>query len=339
MRLTGPQGRQLLNVLSEAFSKDELAELVRYSLETPLENIVGDKGLRAVVLAIIEYAERRDAIDRLILDARQLNPQNEALAELAGTLQMTPDAALFLERIIPGQYPIFDPAEWRQSMVDAENRVCQIEIRGAPIGSGFLVGADLVLTNFHVVAGVIAEAVPPIVMHFDYTSQRSEAKAYGVATPWLVDASKPSPLDEHPVEGQDPTIDELDYALLRLDTPVGSQPVNDAAPGDRGWFSLRQEPIVLNATDDVVIMQHPGGGPRRCAIADFIGLNANATRMRYLTDTEPGSSGSPCFDLGWRLIGLHHSSEPKPVSGYNEGIPLTAIAARLGRQQLLAGLT
>jgi len=33
--------------------------------------------------------------------------------------------------------------------------------------------------------------------------------------------------------------------------------------------------------------------------------------LYYTTDTEPGSSGSPCFNDQWELIGLHHSGVPK----------------------------
>ena len=49
-------------------------------------------------------------------------------------------------------------------------------------------------------------------------------------------------------------------------------------------------------------------------------------RVQYLTDTLPGSSGSPVFDKDWRLVALHHSggwiTEPgsKETFYRNEGI-------------------
>ncbi len=56
-------------------------------------------------------------------------------------------------------------------------------------------------------------------------------------------------------------------------------------------------------------------------------------RVQYLTDTLPGSSGSPVFDTDWNLIALHHSggwlTEPNAAtkSTYyrNEGIAIDSI--------------
>ena len=58
--------------------------------------------------------------------------------------------------------------------------------------------------------------------------------------------------------------------------------------------------------------------------------------IRYETDTEPGSSGSPVFDNGWEIIALHHSGgdrAPSDPSGNtwlnNEGIRIDAIVKDL----------
>ena len=60
-------------------------------------------------------------------------------------------------------------------------------------------------------------------------------------------------------------------------------------------------------------------------------VNANNTRVRYATTTEYGASGSPCFDLMWNLIALHHYGDPayKQPPTYNQGIPIGAIRDRL----------
>jgi V8-like Glu-specific endopeptidase len=69
--------------------------------------------------------------------------------------------------------------------------------------------------------------------------------------------------------------------------------------------------------------------------------------VTYKTNTEAGSSGSPCFNANWDLVALHHSGDPNFDPGhkptYNEGIPFSAIANllherghtdKLGEQQL-----
>ena len=57
-----------------------------------------------------------------------------------------------------------------------------------------------------------------------------------------------------------------------------------------------------------------------------IGLNANGTRVRYRTNTDPGSSGSPVFTMDWDLVALHHLGDPDWHNpGFNQGVPIELI--------------
>jgi len=42
--------------------------------------------------------------------------------------------------------------------------------------------------------------------------------------------------------------------------------------------------------------------------------------VQYLTDTLPGSSGSPVFDKDWRLVALHHSGGWIPEPGSRDRV-------------------
>ena len=66
-----------------------------------------------------------------------------------------------------------------------------------------------------------------------------------------------------------------------------------------------------------------------------LGLNENGTRLRYAANTEPGASGSPCFDFDWNLIALHHYGERGQLQGmgFNQGVPIAAIWTRLRRNE------
>src|SRR5262249_48368662 len=57
----------------------------------------------------------------------------------------------------------------------------------------------------------------------------------------------------------------------------------------------------------------------------------NRTRVRYTTNTEMGSSGSPCFDAEWGLLALHHSGDTnyKRSAEWNEGVPIDAIVRQV----------
>ena len=71
-------------------------------------------------------------------------------------------------------------------------------------------------------------------------------------------------------------------------------------------------------------MQHPQGRPKEIAIQENRVTAIYPNVIRYTTDTEPGSSGSPVFNNSWRVISLHHSAgEQNPATGEwinNEGI-------------------
>src|SRR5204863_1924748 len=80
------------------------------------------------------------------------------------------------------------------------------------------------------------------------------------------------------------------------------------------------------------IIQHPKGEPIKLNLDtnSIIGLvDDRRLRVRYATNSEPGSSGSPCFDQNWQLIALHHAGDHEFAPQYNEGIPIDAIVRRL----------
>jgi endonuclease/exonuclease/phosphatase family metal-dependent hydrolase len=55
--------------------------------------------------------------------------------------------------------------------------------------------------------------------------------------------------------------------------------------------------------------------------------------LRYRTDTEPGSSGSPVFNNDWQLVALHHAGYREDGgTAVNEGIRISAIVAHLMRR-------
>jgi V8-like Glu-specific endopeptidase len=62
----------------------------------------------------------------------------------------------------------------------------------------------------------------------------------------------------------------------------------------------------------VYVIGHPSGRELSYSIQDNSLLNHRDELgvIHYRSPTEPGSSGSPLFSVGWDLLGLHHSGNP-----------------------------
>ncbi|MHC5747651.1 MAG: LamG-like jellyroll fold domain-containing protein [Nostoc sp.] len=96
-------------------------------------------------------------------------------------------------------------------------------------------------------------------------------------------------------------------------------------PGALQVFSKPEDSVQIcsKSGDPVYIIQHPKGRQKKVVlhdndISDF-GIYKNV--LRYVADTDYGSSGSPVFNARWELVALHHAaipnnnvSEPKIIS-------------------------
>jgi hypothetical protein len=365
MELTGRQWEQLSEALRSAFDRARLERMLRFRLDKRLEDIALGNDLEEIAFDVIERAEAEGWTSRLVVAARDSVPDNAKLLAIAQQfgLASTGASTQQLEQTIKATNSYLDVETWRSNLGRLEPRVCRIRVPvqgGAAFGTGFLVASDLLLTNYHVVEAVImgeqgkasadgpSAAARDVVSLFDYKRLSdggvvSEGIEHKLAADWLVHSSPFSNSDFAGADGALPTLDELDFALLRLEQEVGHEEIGGSAePGaaSRGWIGLPSEPNNLPEHSPLFILQHPQGDPLKLALDTdaIVEVNANGTRVLYRTNTEPGSSGSPCFDANWELIALHHSGDPnydgiKPPQ-YNRGIPITAIAEHLDRHGL-----
>ena len=77
---------------------------------------------------------------------------------------------------------------------------------------------------------------------------------------------------------------------------------------------------------------HPSGRRKEVALQENTITGVFTTVIRYTTDTEPGSSGSPVFTNSWDLVALHHAGGDQAPSGAwlnNEGMRIDRIVADL----------
>jgi endonuclease G, mitochondrial len=85
--------------------------------------------------------------------------------------------------------------------------------------------------------------------------------------------------------------------------------------------------------ESVTIVQHPAARRKEVALRENRLVDIPEQVLHYVTDTEPGSSGSPVFNDQWEVVALHHASVPDPSPGgsgsLNEGIRISRILAHL----------
>ncbi|HEU4766746.1 MAG TPA: serine protease, partial [Pyrinomonadaceae bacterium] len=276
----------------------------------------------------------------------------------AGDLKPTTNQTA-LQREVRNTNTLLDIAQWRQRLFEVEQQVCRVEIKSSErmiYGTGFLVGPGAVLTNHHVMKPVIDKQVPAekVSFRFDYKIMEdgdtiNSGSVYRLAKKnWLIDESEHSPLDETAdTNGAVPEATELDYALVQLDAEPGKLPVGaNASPQapKRKWITLSDKKYDFPVDAALYIVQHPQGEPLKMCLDTeaIIETNSNGTRVRYKTNTEPGSSGSPCFNRDWELVALHHAGDPNyeklKKADYNQGVPTDMIYALLDQRKKLERL-
>jgi hypothetical protein len=370
MQLTGQEFAELEDALRDAYTDyDDLASTLRRAGRR-IQDVTAPGPMPKVVLSVIEFAETRDWIHELVAAARASNPSNVKLLRVAAAIGLEPggvdpravpeDEALArvterLERMVDPERGIADLGSFAVRLEELVHQVCAVEV-GREFGTGFLIGPETVLTNYHVVEKAIRNGIDArdVRVRFDYRRLRdglttNAGVAFELADDWLVHAEPYSDVDRKPYDDADvPAADQLDFAVLRTREKIGLQP--PSGPGDtrRGWLSPVSHGYDFPTDSFLMVVQHPCHDPISWDSADnaVIRVNRNRTRVHYRTNTMPGSSGSPVLNRKLELVALHHAGEPgspdmwlpcdKQVTkaSYNAGIPISEIQRLLEERGL-----
>jgi len=172
-------------------------------------------------------------------------------------------------------------------------------------GSGFLIQDNLLLTNNHVLA--TQEQAESAAVQFNY-QQTADGLDAPVQTARLL-----------PTKRFATSVDD-DWTVVQVEGDMNKR-----------WGMIPLQPVTVEKEDWVNVIQHPAGGPKQIALYHNLVVYSNGQRVQYLTDTLPGSSGSPVFNSAWQVVALHHSGgwlrEPGSKQMYyrNEGIHVNAV--------------
>lgn len=325
MNITPNIKKELKKALLHAFDTNTWKMMFTYRLDENLFQVVSAGPFGQVIYDSLEWAIKYGEEDKLILGALAENPGNpylRAFGQKYGFIIEDPIEE-HLESMVRSQNEFMNPLDVSSRLVELVGQICRIELSvEQPLGTGFLLGPNVAMTNFHVMEKLFSKEFSPdnYKFRFDYITFKDGTKnpgtVYKLADDWLIHSSKKT---------------ELDYALLRL---KGNPGTDDTMKNlklhnkSRGWLKVTD--YVQNFTNSICwIIQHPFGNRLKLDYYKTEGLIQNGTRIKYKINTQEGSSGAPILNHNLDLVGLHKAGQNKEPPEWNIGIPFTKIKKSL----------
>ncbi len=349
--LTGLEIGTLVALIDDLFDPDELDMLLRIRLDKKFRNLHRGGTYQKQVFDAVLKANAQGWVPRLLQAMIADRPEHAELRSFAATVgTLAPDVFRetltdkapegFLEKFVKAGN-LVKWTDFTENLLLIQRTVCSIKLSGDgnSYGTGALVGPDLILTNYHVVAPILEgdPAVSDVYFRFDYATPDPELNYQLPVGEVDVIAHRPPAavaIEQTDLEAGRPAA-TLDYALLRLPKRLGEEPFGPQhGPGinlpPRGYLKAPATAPRLREDTDIFIAQHPNGRSLRIGVGQVLATAPDNTRFRYNTNTDSGSSGSPCFDAKLRWVGIHHYGSEE--GGFNQGIPLAKILEDLAGQ-------
>lgn len=310
------------------------ADTVRFLREVgiPLYRVDLNGKMINVWMGIVEYAIHQEMLDELIAQARKEFPRNKLLlmaeerrllAVQAAPLEdgrwrgATDEAEL---EVLTKGINTLRPISFLQRGVEVAKSVARVVLPNGESGTGFLIKDNLLLTNAHVLPNASVASSAQVEFNYQETLDGLNAQV----TRYALLPNELFVTSPRESQGGD------DWTVVRV-----------AGDANSIWGKLPLQRAQPQKKDEVIIIQHPGGGPKQIALSHNIVAYAGPRRVQYLTDTQKGSSGSPVFDLNWQIVALHHAGglirEPGTGNAYyrNQGIHVNVILDGLLEKGLL----
>jgi endonuclease G len=232
-------------------------------------------------------------IDRLAENNKKANAAVERALVLPTAHKLV--QAIGMERVI-GRSDFLD-INFIELALAVARFVGRINIRTAQgrsigYGTGFMVSPRLLLTNNHVLES--AAVAQHSLVEFDYQNDR---------------AGRPLPIAGFRLEPATffMTNKNLDFSLVA----VSDVSLDGTTLQRYGWNRLIADQGKALKGEPLNIIQHPRGDAKQIVLRSNELVDLFEHYAHYVTDTEPGSSGSPVFNDQWEVVALHHSAVPK----------------------------
>jgi endonuclease G len=173
---------------------------------------------------------------------------------------------------------------WLHEGLNRAKSVCRV-VSPAGLGSGFVMGSSMLVTNNHVLDSAAQADAATVEFNFE----EDESGRLCPVTSYRLDPTRFA------------TNPELDCTVVKIAQA-------NVAIGISAWGRLTGETAKLpQLGDHVTIIQHPNGGLKQIGLTANEVVNIFGSRLHYMTDTLPGSSGSPVFNDDWQVIAIHRA--------------------------------
>jgi hypothetical protein len=332
-----PMAKELLRTMARVYRSED--ESIRFVAQYGIEEIDIKPGLRSIDRwqdLLDELAKK----GKLRAAVKQTNEQNRdapfasfldaLLADRSAAVSAEPlrhpgfddtvslEALLFFDDLTMPVGTVANLIATLTRLLEIAPAICLLHVEdalGEYHGTGFRISQDLILTNHHVLYPN-GEAATKAVADFGFDV---DEKGASLAVTSLRG-------DIGTIKGEDAD----DWAVIRVADMRPEWPVIalDGAPAP-------------NVGDLAYILQHPQGQKKRLGFVRNKITDVSDSVIRYLTDTEQGSSGAPVFDPQGRVIALHHLGGlpvkvvGKPPVAKNEGVRISRVLARLKAEKVL----
>lgn len=203
---------------------------------------------------------------------------------------------VLLERFIGGTNDILS-IETLEKGLEMSKSVGLIETEPAQVGTGFLVGEDIMMTNYHNIRDVAQALRSKFILDYE----ENDIGERQIRQPFELEPERFFFSNE-----------EHDVALVA----VKPRNRNGRLLSEYGSHRLFEEEGKIIIGQPVNIIQHPKGERKKVTMHNsiLVEISNEVSDDRfcyYSADTLKGSSGSPVYNKHWEVIGLHRKGVPK----------------------------